>query len=83
MTPDSMRGRVSAVSAIFIGTSNEMGELESGVAAQWLGLLPTVVGGGFMTLVTVAAVVKIWPELVRLGALEHLEPPEQSEHIVE
>ena len=42
LTPDSMRGRVSAVSVIFIGTSNEIGELESGVAAQWLGLVPAV-----------------------------------------
>src|SRR3972149_1456973 len=40
LTPDSMRGRVSAVGVIFIGTSNEIGEFESGVAAQWLGLLP-------------------------------------------
>ena len=57
LTPDSMRGRVSAVGVIFIGTSNEIGEFESGVAAQWLGLMPAVVGGGFMTLVTVAS----WP----------------------
>lgn len=82
MTPDSMRGRVSAVSVIFIGTSNEMGELESGVAAQWLGLLPTVVSGGFMTLITVATVARIWPELVKLGSLEHLAPPEQVEQVV-
>jgi MFS family permease len=82
MTPDSMRGRVSAVGVIFIGTSNEIGELESGVAAQWLGLMPAVVGGGFMTLLTVAVVAKVWPELVRLGSLEHLEPPEQVEQVV-
>jgi predicted MFS family arabinose efflux permease len=82
MTPDSMRGRVSAVGVIFIGTSNEIGEFESGVAAQWIGLLPAVVGGGFMTLVTVGAVAKIWPELVQLGSLEHLVPPEQVEQVV-
>jgi hypothetical protein len=82
LTPDSMRGRVSAVGVIFIGTSNEIGEFESGVAAQWLGLLPAVVGGGFMTLVTVGAVAKSWPELVQLGSLEHLEPPEQVEQVV-
>ena len=63
MTPNSMRGRVSAVSVIFIGTSNEIGELESGVAAQWLGVVPAVTLGGVMTLVTVAAVAAIWPEL--------------------
>jgi MFS family permease len=82
LTPDSMRGRVSAVGVIFIGTSNEIGELESGVAAQWLGLMPAVVGGGFMTIITVAAVAKIWPELVKLGSLEQLEPPEQVEQVV-
>jgi MFS family permease len=82
MTPDSMRGRVSAVSVIFIGTSNEMGEFESGVAARLLGLMPAVVGGGIMTLITVGAVAKIWPELVKLGSLEHLEPPEQIEQVV-
>jgi MFS family permease len=82
LTPDSMRGRVSAVGVIFIGTSNEIGEFESGLAAQWLGLLPAVVGGGFMTLVTVGVVAKAWPELVRLGSLEHLQPPEQVEQVV-
>ncbi len=82
MTPDSMRGRVSAVGVIFIGTSNEIGEFESGLAAQWLGLLPAVVGGGFMTLVTVGVVARAWPELVKLGSLEHLEPPEQVEQVV-
>jgi MFS family permease len=76
LTPDSMRGRVSAVSVIFIGTSNEIGEFESGVAAQWMGLVPSVVFGGTMTLVTVGVVAAVWPELVRLGSLEHLEPPE-------
>jgi MFS family permease len=79
LTPDSMRGRVSAVAIIFIGTSNEVGEFESGLAAQWLGSVFAVVGGGVMTLVTVAAVMAIWPELAHLGALEHLAPPETPE----
>jgi MFS family permease len=82
LTPDSMRGRVSAVSIIFIGTSNEVGEFESGVAAEFMGLVPSVLFGGTMTLVTVAAVAAIWPELVRLGSLEHLEPPEPVEVVV-
>jgi MFS family permease len=81
LTPDSMRGRVSAVSIIFIGTSNEIGELESGVAAQWLGLTLAVAGGGVMTLLTVGAVAVIWPELRRLGPLEHLQPAEPVEQI--
>jgi MFS family permease len=79
LTPDSMRGRVSAVAIIFIGTSNEVGEFESGLTAQWLGTVFSVVGGGVMTLVTVAAVMAIWPQLMHLGALEHLEPPETPE----
>jgi MFS family permease len=79
MTPDSMRGRVSAVSIIFIGTSNEIGEVESGLAAEWLGTVPAVTVGGVLTLVTVAAVSSIWPQLVRLGPLEELAPPEPAE----
>jgi len=78
LTPDSMRGRVSAVSVIFIGTSNEIGELESGLAAQWLGTVTAVVAGGVMTLATVGAVAMIWPQLARLGSLEHLEPGEPA-----
>lgn len=90
MTPDSMRGRVSAVSVIFIGTSNEIGELESGVVAKALQPLAgsplntilTVTGGGVMTLVTIAAVAAIWPALARLGSLEDLAPPEPTEAAV-
>jgi MFS family permease len=90
MTPDAMRGRVSAVGVIFIGTSNEIGELESGVVAQ--SLLPiagaplntilTVAGGGVITLVTVAAIATIWPALVRLGRLDELASPEPVEEAV-
>jgi MFS family permease len=90
MTPDSMRGRVSAVSVIFIGTSNEIGELESGVVAKALEPLVgaplntifTVTGGGVMTLVTIAAVAAIWPALLRLGSLDDLAPPEPVEAAV-
>ncbi len=79
LTPDSMRGRVTAVSVIFIGSSNELGEFESGVMASLLGLVPSVVFGGVMTLLTVGAASLIWPELVHLGALDHLSPPEPNE----
>jgi len=82
LTPDSMRGRVTAVSVIFIGSSNELGEFESGVAASFLGLVPSVVFGGVMTLVTVGVVGFMWPELLRLGSLEHLEPPDPAEATV-
>lgn len=52
-TPNEMRGRVSAVNALFIGSSNELGAFESGLAAKFLGLVPSVVFGGSMTLVVV------------------------------
>ncbi len=52
-TPDEMRGRVSAVNSIFVGSSNEIGAFESGVAAKIFGLIPSVVFGGFITLLVV------------------------------
>jgi hypothetical protein len=45
-TPDAMRGRVSAINGIFIGSSNELGAFESGLAAKLLGLVPSVIFGG-------------------------------------
>jgi MFS family permease len=53
MTPDHMRGRVSAVNNIFIGSSNEIGAFESGVAAKFMGLVPSVIFGGAMTILIV------------------------------
>jgi MFS family permease len=82
MTPDSMRGRVTAVSVIFIGSSNELGEFESGVAAKLLGLVPSVVFGGVMSLLSVPAVAAWFPELLRLGSLEHLQPTDPDEAVV-
>jgi hypothetical protein len=52
-TPDEMRGRVASVNSIFIGSSNELGAFESGVAAKLIGLVPSVIFGGFMTLAVV------------------------------
>jgi hypothetical protein len=82
MTPDSMRGRVTAVSVIFIGSSNELGEFESGIAAHWLGLVPSVVFGGAMSIAAVGAVALIWPALLKLGSLEHLQPADPAEATV-
>jgi len=65
-TPDAMRGRVSAINGIFIGSSNELGAFESGVAAKLLGLVPSVIFGGCMTLGVVAATAKLAPKLRRL-----------------
>jgi len=62
-TPDEIRGRVSAVNAVFIGASNELGEFESGVTAVWFGLVPSVVVGGAATLVVTGICMHRFPEL--------------------
>lgn len=62
-TPDEMRGRVSAVNAIFIGSSNELGEFESGVTASWFGVVPAAVIGGLGTLVVAALWMRLFPQL--------------------
>ena len=62
-TPDSMRGRVSAVSMLFIGASNELGEFESGITAALLGTVPAVVVGGAGTLLVVGWWMKLFPPL--------------------
>jgi len=69
-TPDEMRGRVSAVNALFIGTSNQLGEFESGVTASWFGVVPSVVIGGLGTLVVVALWMRWFPELVKIDRLD-------------
>ena len=69
LTPDELRGRVAAVNAVFIGTSNELGGFESGAAAALVGPVWAVVGGGIGSILVVLAVVKIWPEVRRLGRL--------------
>ncbi|HYM75268.1 MAG TPA: MFS transporter [Candidatus Dormibacteraeota bacterium] len=68
-TPDDMRGRVTAVDMIFIGTSNEFGQFESGVTAQWFGTVPAVILGGVGTLVVIALWAWWFPELRRAGDL--------------
>jgi hypothetical protein len=65
-TPDEIRGRVSAVSSMFIGASNELGEFESGVTAHWWGLVPAVVVGGIATLAVVGAYMHLFPQLRRM-----------------
>jgi MFS family permease len=72
-TPDDIRGRVSAVNAVFIGASNELGEFESGLSAAWIGLVPAIVAGGALTL----AVGLLWarylfPQLWRMQSFEEL-----------
>ena len=62
-TPDAIRGRVSAVSAVFIGASNELGEFESGLTAVWFGLKPAVVIGGIATLCVAGLWARWFPSL--------------------
>ena len=69
-----MRGRVSAVNQVFIGASNELGGLESGITAKLFGPVASVVAGGFGTLLVVAAVAGKWPQIRRLGSLGELRP---------
>ena len=78
-TPDEMRGRVNAVDMLFIGVSNELGEFESGLTAQWLGTVPAVVLGGIGTLVVIAIWAWIFPELRNADWLTGVEfAPEEE-----
>lgn len=80
LTPDDKRGRVSAVNSLFIGTSNELGGFESGVVAHWfgpalgnsiaLGAVISVVSGGIGTVLVVATVAWIWPQIRKYGRLD-------------
>ncbi len=75
-TPDAMRGRVTAVDMIFIGTSNEFGQFESGVTAQWFGTVPAVILGGVGTLVVIAVWAWLFPELRHAGELTSISTEE-------
>jgi len=70
MTPDEMRGRVSAVNNIFIGTSNEFGALESGLTAALFGPVISVVAGGIGTILVIFGSALKWPEIRKIGALD-------------
>jgi hypothetical protein len=70
MTPDPMRGRVAAVNSIFIGSSNEIGSFESGVAAKLMGLVPSVIFGGMMTVFITGTMATSLPKLRNLDLSE-------------
>ena len=70
-TSDEMKGRVAAVNSIFIGSSNELGAFESGVAARLMGLIPSVIFGGAMTLLIVSVTAWKSPTLRKLALKEH------------
>lgn len=72
-TPDAMRGRVSAVNSLFVGTSNQLGEFESGVTAAWWGTVPATVVGGVGSVVVAALWMIFFPDLRKLDALRPKE----------
>jgi MFS family permease len=68
-TPDEMRGRVSAVNSLFIGTSNQLGEFESGVTASWFGLIPATILGGVGSIVIALIWMALFPDLRKLESI--------------
>jgi MFS family permease len=78
ITPDHLRGRVSAINYVFIGFSNEFGAFESGATAALFGPTLSVIGGGVATLVVVAIVRAVWPQLAGVGPLHTLAPSEDT-----
>ena len=78
-TPDEMRGRVSAVSMLFVGASNELGEFESGITAAWFGVVPAVVLGGLGTLGVVALWMWLFPPLRKVDRLSDVAVPSAAQ----
>jgi MFS family permease len=78
ITPDHLRGRVSAINYVFIGFSNEFGAFESGATAAMFGPTLSVVGGGIATILVVMIVRAAWPQLARIGPLHTLAPAEAA-----
>ena len=73
-TPDAMRGRVSAVNSLFVGTSNQLGDFRAGVSASLFGTVPAVLIGGVGTLVVVAVCIRLFPELFNVDRLDQQRP---------
>jgi hypothetical protein len=76
-----MLGRVSAVNVVFISSSNELGDFESGKTAAWFGPVASVVGGGVGTILVVLLAMWRWPSLLRLGPLHkpvEISPPTED-----
>lgn len=78
LTPDAMRGRVNAVNQVFITASNDLGGVESGLTAAWLGPVVSVVGGGVISILSVFGVAWLWPEIIALGSLANLRQSMQD-----
>jgi MFS family permease len=79
LTPDAMRGRVSAVNNVFIVASNDLGGFESGLTAKLFGPVISVVAGGICTILVVLASMKIWPEILSIGSLQDVKPADIAE----
>jgi hypothetical protein len=69
-TPDEMRGRVGAINSLFIGTSNQLGEFESGMTAGLFGAVPAVLIGGIGTIVVAMVWMRLFPALKATKSLE-------------
>ncbi len=78
ITPDALRGRVSAIKSVFVGFSNEFGAFESGATAALFGPVASVVGGGIGVIAVVAGISRAWPGLWGLGPLHTLRPDPPS-----
>lgn len=78
-TPDEMRGRVSSVNSMFVGSSNELGAFESGLAAKVLGPVAAVVFGGTMTIITVATTAVVSPTIRNLDLTADIEENEKED----
>src|SRR6476646_5301424 len=76
VTPDELRGRVTAVEMVFISASNELGAFESGVAAAVLGAVPAVVIGGIVTIGVAVTWTRLFPQLAEVDRLDDLRPVE-------
>jgi len=83
LTPDAMRGRVLAVSSVFIVASNDLGGLESGLTAWLFGPVISVVGGGVGTILVVLAAACLWPQILGIGSLHDIRPAvaEEPSHV--
>jgi hypothetical protein len=74
-TPDAMRGRVSAINYLFVGSSNTLGDFESGAVAAWLGTVPAVLLGGIGSLLIAGTWMLLFPGLRRI---DRYEPPKDD-----
>jgi MFS family permease len=77
-TPDDMRGRVSAINYLFVGSSNTLGEFESGAVAAWLGAVPSVLIGGIGSLVIAGVWMGLFPDLRKLDRFEPADRPQET-----